>query len=621
MDFVKKPAVHVLLIVFLGILAYSGTFHVPFVFDDAYSITDNPLIKDIGRFMSPEGYVAYPNRYLGFLTFALNYRFCGLDVKGYHIVNLSIHLINALLVYLLVVLTFKTDKLKDSSIADSAGLIAFFASVLFAVHPVETQAVTYIVQRLTSLAVGLYLAALIFFIKARFSIGRERAARRAVVIFYMLSLLLAILAMKTKEIAFTLPLIALLYEFFFFEWRIRKRLLFLLPMLITLLIIPVSLLLAHKSTGNLLSDVGKVTTAGSLPRWDYLLTQFSVIVTYCRLLILPINQNLDYDYPISHSFFVPRVLGSLLILSCLLGIAVYLLRRSRKGGDAALRLISFGILWFFITLSVESSVIPIEDVIFEHRVYLPSIGMFMAAACVGAMAAKRWFAGRRIPLYAATSVVLIFLAATCARNNVWTSQISLWQDTVKKSPNKARPHNALGAAYFTEGWLETKDTGWLDRAIDEYRVALELKPDYADAHTNLGAAYSARGWLDGAINEDRLALKIKPDSMETHFNLGRAYSAKGWMGRAIDEYRVALKLKPDSAYAHYYLGTSFAAKGMRDKAIEEYRVAIKLKPDFADAHLDLGHALMEGGVKEEAVKELELGNAYARAGMAGNFRK
>lgn len=641
MDFVKKPAVHVLLIIFLGVLAYSGTFHVPFVYDDIPSITNNSLIKNLGLFISTrDGYAAYPNRYLGYLTFALNYRFCGLDVKGYHIVNLLIHLINALLVYLLVILTFKTSKLKDSSISDLSGLTAFFASVIFAVHPVETQAVTYIVQRLASLAVSFYLAALIFYIKARFAQERGRTAKGAVVIFYMLSLLLAVLAMMTKEIAFTLPLIALLYEFFFFEGQISKRLLFLLPMLITLLIIPVTLLYAHKSTGSLLSDMGAVSSVGSLPRWDYLLTQFSVIVTYIRLLILPINQNLEYDFPISHSFFAPRVLGSLIILLCILSAAVYMLKRSKKGGNAPLRLVSFGILWFFITLSVESSVIPIEDVIFEHRVYLPSIGIFIAAACAGAMAAKRWFAVRRISLYAASLVVLVFLVATYARNNVWTSAISLWQDNVNKSPNKAGPHNGLGGAYFAEGRL--------DKSIDEYRVAVELEPDFSEAHFGLGLAYNAKGWVDMAINEYLLVLKTGLDDKEIHYSLGQAYSAKGWMDQAIDEYRTALKLKPDYADAQFGLGDSFAAKGMFDNAIDEYQLALKKRPDcvaayvnmgnsyaakgmfdraiaeyrFAitlnpvlpEAHLNLGHALMKKGVKEEAVRELELGNAYARAG-------
>jgi tetratricopeptide (TPR) repeat protein len=536
-----------------------------------------------------------------------------------------------LLVYLLVTLTFKSDRLKSSCIAGSAGWIALFASALFTVHPVETQAVTYTVQRLTSLATLFYLASLVFYIKARSSLVREGADRGAVFGFYLLSLVFAVMAMKTKEIALTLPVIALLYEFFFFEGQTRKRLLFISPMLVTFLVIPVSMVGLHEPVGHLMSDVNKITAPSDIPRWDYLLTQFSVVVTYIRLLFFPINQNLDYDYPISHSLFEPRVLVSLFILSCMLGTAVYLFIRQRKGGDAALRLVSFGILWFFVTLLVESSIIPIDDVIFEHRVYLPSIGVFIAVSCAGTMALRRWFAGTKTAIFAMAAVVVLLSDTTYARNMVWADAITLWRDTVKKSPGKVRPHNNLGVSYYHNGMLDESieeyqtvirldpgnvevyynlgnsflNKGMPEKAIEGYRTALKLNPDNIDAQYNMGMAYSKMGMLDKAREEFKTTLKLDPDYSDARYNLGVSYFQLDMLDEAIEEFKATIKLNPDYADAHYNLGISYIKIGMLDKSIEEFNAMLQLNPDDYDAHYNLGIALARKGLMEESRKELE----------------
>jgi tetratricopeptide (TPR) repeat protein len=161
----KRPF-HFLIIITLGLLVYSNTFSSPFVFDDEINIVANPINKDLGYFARPSsaksfrGPVEYPallKRYMGHLSFALNYRLHGLDVTGYHVVNLAIHLINGGLVYLLVVLTFRTPRLENSQLRQSAGGIALMSALLFVCHPVQTQAVTYIVQRLASMAAMFYL--------------------------------------------------------------------------------------------------------------------------------------------------------------------------------------------------------------------------------------------------------------------------------------------------------------------------------------------------------------------------------------------------------------------------------------------------------------------------------
>jgi hypothetical protein len=279
-----------------------------------------------------------------------------------------------------VLLSFKTPYLKGSKISHYAASLSLASGLIFVAHPIQTQAVTYIVQRFTSLATLFYLLSLVLFIKARlYNLEEKRFYAPSHLGYYVGSLLAAFLAMKTKEMTITLPAIILLYEFCFFSPSLKeltKKLPYLTPLLLTFFIIPFSsygLTLFGISGGTFIgiAEVGDIIGAATqettaISRTDYLFTQFNVIVTYIRLLFFPVNQNLDYDYPISHTLFEFPTLFSLLFLISIVIFGVWMFKKSR--------LISFGIFWFFITLSVESSIIPIRDVIFEHRVYLPSVG-------------------------------------------------------------------------------------------------------------------------------------------------------------------------------------------------------------------------------------------------------
>ena len=265
--YLQKPFLHILLITAVGLLAYSNTFNVPFHLDDSAVIIRNPIIKYLHFFVEPskakafKGFFEYETfrlRYIGYLTFALNYKVHGLNVAGYHIVNLAVHIINALLVYWLVLLTlrmpfFRTTYSEARTLqAVPCGLppnwIALFSALLFVSHPVQTQAVTYIWQRVTSLTATFYLFSLLMYIKARSDCSKVGSKESETgflsdlnLIFYVLSVLFAIIAMKTKEIAFTLPIIIALYEFMFFEGRLKSRILFLIPVFSTMFIIPLTL--------------------------------------------------------------------------------------------------------------------------------------------------------------------------------------------------------------------------------------------------------------------------------------------------------------------------------------------------------------------------------------------
>jgi hypothetical protein len=527
-------------ILLLGLFAYSNSFHGPFVFDDRQNIRDNTVIRDLSNYLASwAGYRWMPQRFVAYLTFALNYRLGALEVAGYHAFNVGIHLLCALLVYALVVLTFRTPRLEASSLAPWSRAVAFAASALFVTHPVQTQAVTYIVQRITSLATLFYVLSVVLYAWWRLSLeAQARPKRRAAV--YTLALLSTIAAMKTKEIAFTLPFVIVLYELAFFEGR-RSRLLRLAPFLATALVIPATLLDLHGSGGAVLAETGARTRADStLPRLDYLRTEIAVIGTYLRLLVLPVGQNFDYEYPIYRSFLTPRVLSSLALIASLLAAGIWLHRRSTMGGerrsiDPAARLVSFGIGWFFITLLVESSVIPIDDVINEHRVYLPSIGLFGGIATGGALLLKRVPRAdpARITALAALLLAILLAVATLRRNAVWGSDVSLWADTAAKSPNKVRVLGNLAVALAAAGYPA--------EGVLPLRRAVNLEPRNAIARLQLGAALAALGRTAEAEPELRESIRLDPKRPEPLFNLGlllsrtgRAPEAKQWFQRFLE---------------------------------------------------------------------------------------
>jgi Flp pilus assembly protein TadD len=361
-----------------------------------------------------------------------------------------------------------------------------------------------------------------------------------------------------------------------------------------------SLIGVDKPLGDIIGELREAAQETEvIPRGVYLITQFRVIVTYLRLLILPVGQNLDYDYPRYSSLFEPGVLLSFLLLLSVFAFAVYLFIRWRKTDNVYALLASFGILWFFITLSVESSIIPIRDVMFEHRMYLPGVG-----AVVAFVAGVFYFLEYR---KVKNPVVIVFLlllvaavplgAAAYNRNSVWKDEITLWEDIVRKSPEKARVHNNLGTAYSKKGLI--------DKALQEFKNALRLDPDFARAHYNLGTAHAKQGRTEEAIGEFMVAVRLHPYLKEAHYNLGVAYAKKDMMDEAIVEYKLALGIKPDYIEALNNLGAAYYNQGRMDEAIGLYKKVTTLSPRTKQAHYNLGLAYIKKGLKNEAIREFK----------------
>ena len=600
MSIIYKPAVQLLVVIVLAVLSYSNTFDVPFQMDDVGNIVRNPAIKNLGNFLQIDGIALssptdvfdkslFKMRYIGYLTFALNYAVHGLDAWGYHFVNLLIHLTTSLLLYILVLLTFKTSRFlsvhgEQQEPVNSRNVIAFFTALIFAVHPVQTQAVTYIVQRFASLATMLWMLSLVSYIMVRLSsVTATGVIKRSS--WYVLSLVSAILAMKTKEFAMLLPVIIVIYEFMFLDGGLKKRLLYLAPLCLTLLTVPLSLM----TTANigLTDSAAKISGAlGGISRLDYLFTQFRVIVTYIRLLLFPANQRFDYDYPVYRSFFIPEVLISFLFLLSvfLLALFVYFLSRFPERRHSHLyRLMAFGLFWFFITLSAESSFLPIADVIFEHRLYLPSIGFVLALVSAVELLRVEWckraLAVIKFPLYALLLLAIGFSAATYARNSVWRDRFGLLEDEVKKSPGKDRPRYLLGIMYG--------DHGLMEKAVYHLKIATAANPGSIGSHFSLAITYMRMGRLDEAVYEYKQSIALKFEFAEAHSGLGDVYALQGRSEAALNEYLIALRLKPGLAEVHYNLGNIYADLGRNDEAEKEFRAALMHQPDFIEARRKL----------------------------------
>jgi len=344
------------------LIAYANTFTASFHFDDNPSIIENSAIRHI----SSENILSIlkGSRPVVYLSIMLNYQLSGLNVISWHLFNIGTHIINSIFVYLLILWTLTLPTFGDS-FRDKAKWMALFGALLFGVHPIQTESVTYIISRSELLATCFYLATFLLFIKG---IPTTRFG-------YVIGMLAtSILSMSSKEWAVTLPALLLLYDYLFIaEGKIKPVLSrWYLYMLVAL---PWALVLRNLDLTSKGGAAGVgfnlVSNTGITP-WTYLLTSLNVIWTYVRLLFLPINQNLDYDYPIAKTLFeLPTILsfaGHLTVV-----IASFWLYRT-KGW----RLIPFGLAWFYIGLSPLQSVVPVVDVIFEHRAYMPSVGFFLA---------------------------------------------------------------------------------------------------------------------------------------------------------------------------------------------------------------------------------------------------
>jgi protein O-mannosyl-transferase len=588
-----------------AIAAYARTFSVPPLFDDDASIAGNPTIRHFVSAFWPPAERTVSGRPVLNLSLAVNYAISGTQVWSYHALNLAIHVAAGLILFGIIRRTL------ESRGAIQPTAIGFIAALLWAVHPLLTESVTYVVQRAESLMGLFYLLTLYCVIRGAAASGSSRN------LWYAFSVAACFLGMGTKEVMVSAPLIVLLYDCTFLAgnfrvaWRLRGWVYG--AMAATWLFL---LFLVLGSNGR-----GGTAGFGSGISWqDYGLTQLPAIAHYLRLAFWP--HPLVFDYGVSVvSQFSQFALGAAVVSGLIAATLWALFRKPALGFLGA---------WFFAILLPSSSIVPVAtETMAEHRMYLSLIAVVVLVV----VGAHRWLGRAVIPIGAALATGLFF--ATWERNEDYQSHERIWADAVEKLPGNERAHSNLGDVLDAEGRPDeamvqriealrlkpdsatvhnnvgttlARIPGRLNEAVSQFEEALRLKPNYAEAENNLGNALAAEGRTDEALDHLQRALRLKPDSASAHNNLGIALAQiPGRLEGAIAEYEEALRLNPDYAVAHNNLGSAWArVPGRLDEAISQFEDAVRLNPGFVTAHGNLGNALAKiPGRRNEAIAQYE----------------
>lgn len=556
-------AVSVGLIIAAALWAFHNSFTGAFVFDDQPLILKNPHIR---RLWPLSQVITDPMRPLVDLSLALNFALGGVKVEGYHAANLLIHCLAGLALFGLIRRTLATPRLQRRYGRAALGL-ALASALLWVVHPLTTQSVTYIIQRAESLAGMWYLVTLYSLARSSTSPHPGRWAAAAIAA--------CALGTVTKAIIVTAPLVALLYDRIFLAgswgevWRRRGGL--------HAGLLAGWLLLAALAAGVKHPS----TTAGfdyaAIRPAEYAATQPGVILHYLRLAVWPHPLTFDYDWPIARG--ADAVLPPTLLVGALAAATIWMLRAAPAAGFLG--------AWVFIILAPSSSIMPIQDVAVEHRMYLPLAGVVTALVIGGDHLMRRLVrdgaarAGVSVALAAGLTVALG--AATQRRNLVYQSDVSLWKDVIAKRPMNARAYNNLGLALAAEGKSR--------EAAPHFVEAARLKPNSAEIRYNLGLALDSQGRLADAIPHYTEAVRLKPEYAEAHRSLGAALLELGRRGEARLHVEKALRLNPDNATAHNNLGILLAQEGKFLEAAAKFSEALRLNPQHREARENLGRAM------------------------------
>jgi tetratricopeptide (TPR) repeat protein len=586
----------IVLLVLVGGIIYANTLNVPFHFDDKSNIY-NPALKietlsgeQFRKTLSGSTLKARP---VSNLSFALNYFVGRYHVQGYHLVNTGIHICAGIFLYLLLQITLNLTVNKQNFTKGSA--IALMTALLWIAHPVATQSVTYVVQRMNSMAAMFFILAMLLYATGRIrQIGMKiKKSSFPIWGWFVASGLSSFFAIGSKEIAVTIPVFIFLYEWYFFQdlrWEWLKNKLYWLVGIF----FGMGCIAYAYTNGQIINSIFNNCSGRDFSTMERVFTQFRVIIHYITLLFYP-NPNrlaLDYDFPISTSLLSPlSTLYSLFAIVSLLILSILLARRER--------LVSFCILWFFGNLIIESSVICLE-MVFEHRTYLPS--MFLILLFV----AMLYRVGKRNTAFISLLLVLASILLgywTFERNKVWQTSLSLWSDSASKYPNKARPHGNLAVAFTEMGELDLAEEEY-QKALTLYKQADTLDPSLAIAHNNLASILLQQGRKEEAALHLQEAIRIKPDYVFALVNFGELLREQGLYEKAINEFIKALRIVPENGTVNKNLGNALLRIGRFDDALPYLQKAISNSSHDPEILLDLGECLVGLGHIEDAI------NAY-----------
>lgn len=555
-------------LVLLGLLIYGQTFSFTFVFDDHLFIVTNPLIKNLSNFhLLWQGFPI--TRMVGMYSFALNYYFGQLSPRGYHIFNFIVHLLATGLVWALADLLFKITKGYENKDRLTKEL-PFIIAVIFLVHPCQTQAVTYITQRFESMATLFYLGTIYFYLRAR--LAKESVEK---IILFGLGGLSCVLGVLTKEVIATVPVMIGACEWILFPKKDNKKI-FIAVVLVGGLLALLFTKMLHAGASALFQTFPSESHDGDvLTPAHYFLTQLRVFLTFLRLLILPVHQNLDYDYPASTGLFHPPL--TLVGLGVILGF-IFLIIKLRRSTP----LIAFGLAWILVTFSINLA--PRSNVIFEHKLYLISFGFILVLVA----ALSRWVKDRKTLLKGLCCIIAILAFVTFERNKVWANELLLWEDIIKNSPNKSRVNANLGRVYGT--------LGRYDESIDYLTRAITLSPDNI-TYENRGTIYSEQGRNDLAMEDLNKSIAMAPNYFPTYVKRAWVYQKKHQYKEAFADLQHAVQLNMYFVDAYIARGMLWAELGRPMDALKDFQQALNIDPFNVEAAQYKSYCLTKLGIQ------------------------
>ncbi len=552
-----------------SLAAYWNSFAGPFVFDDIGTIRYNAAIRHLWTlndvlFPAFQDSSSVLDRPLVNLTFLLNYEMSGPDVWSYHLVNLLIHITCGLVLMGIVRRTFLQPVLR-AGFGPAALPLALMIAVLWVVHPLQTESVTYITQRCESLMALFYFLTLYALIRATEAGGKSY--------WLLVSVAACFLGAASKEVIFSAPLVVLLYDRTFiagtFGKALRERKKYYL-----------GLVCSWPFLFWMLKRAGLVDVVQWQRPEPYLLTQIHAVVHYISLALWPYPQVIDYGPPTmedsSH-----LIMEAVILL--ILGVGTLFALRQVPTAAKSWPVLGFLGGCFFLILATTSSFVPTRDAMVEHRMYLP-LAAIIALAVSGCYRRLAWRG--MVPFLL---VIPVWMTLTILRNQDYQSPLVLWGDTVAKRPLNGRAQENLALALMAAGRAA--------EALEHAEAGIRINPGDSMAHNNLGGILRHLGRIAEAREQYQLALEIDPRNAKAHTNQGILLAQEGKYPEASLEFQEAISCNPQDIEAYVSLGKILTGMGRFDEAMQKYEDALKIDPDYVPAQKGLAWLRQEQGVR------------------------
>jgi len=568
LKYLRPIKFQILFLCLAGILVYFNSLSVPFYLDDHHSIVENPAIKSFSNLVEHRNFQIM--RYTGYFSLAVNYNLHEYSVFGYHLFNLLVHILTGLSIFLLLRTLLTSPKIDVSN--NIKTYLPFLTALLFILHPLHTQAITYVIQRHAALAALFYIATLYFYTAGRNSKN---------ILFFGAAIVTTILALLSKENTVTLPAAILMLEILFFQNLDKKRILIWSASgLLSALVLTFILFQFFGVSFEMIDQYTHTQDTRHISRIEYFSTQMLVLWHYIKLYFVPLGLHLDYDITLQKSFFSANVLLAFVAHIAVIAGTIILARKYP--------LIIFAVLIYYLTHSVESGLIPLRDFAFEHRAYLPDLGLsiLLAWGLLSLLDLKL----PEVAVIAAIAIILVgFASLTIIRNGQWADPIDFYQHETKMSPKKERVWAELGKVY-----MQQKD---FDKALKSFAVALNLGRDgdtiqalpTTFLNTYLALLYSNQ--LKKAIYFESImpVNLMSPHDRSVYFYMRGNRLAKIKQGqKALESFQQSLQNNPDNLNAKANLAALLIEKGevQRGKLMISQVLQQKPQHKLANIYLD-----------------------------------